>query len=136
MTIGELSAKSGVPASTLRYWERIKVLPRPMRASGRRRYQPEAANMVAVLRLAKACGFTLVEMRRLVNGFRPETPASERWRASIRERQKTLERQIAQLEAMRRLLNSVQRCQCLDWVECGRIASTLLTWERSSASRA
>ena len=31
MTIGELSDKSGVPASTLRYWERIGVLPKTMR---------------------------------------------------------------------------------------------------------
>jgi hypothetical protein len=49
MTIGELSAKSGVPASTLRYWERMKILPKPMRISGQRRYQPEAFNLVAVL---------------------------------------------------------------------------------------
>jgi DNA-binding transcriptional MerR regulator len=64
MTIGELAAKSRVPASTLRYWERMKVLPKPLRISGQRRYQPEAFNLVAVLLLAKACGFSLGEIRR------------------------------------------------------------------------
>jgi DNA-binding transcriptional MerR regulator len=126
MTIGELSARSGVPASTLRYWERIKVLPKAQRVSGQRRYQPEASDIVAVLRLAKACGFSLVEMRRLVNGFRPETSASERWQTSIREHQKMLEQQIAQLNAMRQLLQSVQQCRCADLVECGRLVSTVL----------
>jgi DNA-binding transcriptional MerR regulator len=84
------------------------------------------ADIVAVLRLAKACGFSLVEMRRLVSGFRPETSASERWQTSIREHQKVLERQIAQLNAMRQLLQLVQQCQCADLVECGRLASGLI----------
>jgi MerR family redox-sensitive transcriptional activator SoxR len=126
MTIGELSDKSGVPASTLRYWERIGVLPKTMRVSGQRRYQADAVNLVAVLRLAKACGFSLPEMRRLLNGFRPKTSASERWRTSIREHQEVLERQIAQLNAMQQLLQQVDRCQCADLIECGRIASGLI----------
>ena len=37
MTIGELAAQSGPPASTIRYWERIGVLPKPPRVSGQRR---------------------------------------------------------------------------------------------------
>lgn len=131
MTIGELSAKSGVPASTLRYWERMKVLPKPVRVSGQRRYQSEAVNLVTVLLLAKACGFSLDEMRRLVNGFRPDTPAPERWQASIREHEKVLELQIAQLNAMRKLLRRVQRCQCVDLIECGRMASALVGNSRS-----
>jgi DNA-binding transcriptional MerR regulator len=125
MTIGQLSDKSGVPATTLRYWERIGVLPKTMRVSGQRRYQPEAVDLVAVLRLAKACGFSLVEMRRLLSGFRLETSASERWRTSIRDHQELLERQIAQLNAMQQLLQQVQQCQCADLIECGRIASSL-----------
>jgi MerR family redox-sensitive transcriptional activator SoxR len=126
MTIGQLSDKSGVPPSTLRYWERIGILPKTTRQNGQRRYQSEALNLVAVLRLAKACGFSLVEMRRLMNGFRPKASASERWQTSIREHQEVLERQIAQLNAMQQLLQRVQRCRCADLVECGRIASDLL----------
>jgi DNA-binding transcriptional MerR regulator len=97
-----------------------------MRVSGQRRYQPEAVNLVAVLRLAQACGFSLVEMRRLLNGFRPKTSASERWRTSIRDHQELLEQQIAQLSAMQQLLQRVQQCQCADLIECGRIASGLM----------
>lgn len=126
MTIGELSAKSGVPASTLRYWERIKVLPRATRVSGQRRYSPDAVHLVAVLRLAKACGFSLIEMRHLVSGFRPETPASKRWQVAVRARKKVLDQQIAQLNAMRQLLEHAQSCQCVDLIECGRIVSVFL----------
>lgn len=63
MTIGELAIESGVPASTIRYWERIGVLPVPARISGQRRYLQDALHRLAVLRLAQACGFRLEEMR-------------------------------------------------------------------------
>ena len=91
MTIGELSVNSGLPASTLRYWERVGVLPKASRVGGQRRYPSEVVNMVAVLKLAKACGFSLPEMRRFMVRFSPKATPSERWQASIREHQAVLE---------------------------------------------
>jgi DNA-binding transcriptional MerR regulator len=43
MTIGELASRSRVPASTIRYWERIGALPLPVRVSGQRRYGEDAS---------------------------------------------------------------------------------------------
>ena len=134
MTIGELSAQCGVPASTLRYWEKIKILPAAFRVSGQRRYPAEMANLVAVLQLAKACGFSLVEMRRLVDGFPSGTTASQRWRTSARAHEKVLERQFAQLNAMRQRLQGVQQCRCADLMECGRIASAASQENHNSAT--
>ena len=57
MTIGELAAESGLPASTIRSWERIGVLPKPPRVSGQRRYTGNAVQRLAVLRLAQASIF-------------------------------------------------------------------------------
>ena len=65
MTIGELSQKSGVPASTIRYCDRIGVLPRPGRVSGQRRYAADAIDRFAVLRRAQASGCRLVEVGEL-----------------------------------------------------------------------
>lgn len=126
MTIGELSRRTGIASSTLRYWEQLKVLPKPMRVSGQRRYSAEAVNLVAVLRLAQACGFSLMEMRRLLNGFQPRTTASERWRTTARDHRLVLEEKIARLKAMSRLLQRVERCECPDLNACSRIAKTLL----------
>ena len=42
MTIGKLASESGVPASTIRYWERIDVLPKPACISRQRRYSTDA----------------------------------------------------------------------------------------------
>lgn len=64
MTIGKLTSESGVPASTIRYWQRVDVLPRPAsRISRQRRYSTDAVEYLAVLRLAEACGFRLDECR-------------------------------------------------------------------------
>jgi MerR family redox-sensitive transcriptional activator SoxR len=126
MTIGELSRRTGIPSSKLRYWEQVKVLPRPMRISGQRRYSSEAADLVAVLQLAQACGFSLPEMRRLLHGFRPGTTASERWRATTRDHRQILKEKIARLKVMSRLLHRLEQCECLDLTMCGRRAKNLL----------
>src|SRR3954468_5858979 len=91
MIIGELSSQAGVPASTIRYWERIKILPKPQRVSGKRRYSPDALNHLAVLRLAQSCGFTLDEMRQLFYGFRSGVTASERWQVLASKKKHVLD---------------------------------------------
>jgi MerR family redox-sensitive transcriptional activator SoxR len=125
MTIGELVSESGVPASTIRYWERIGVLPRPARVSGQRRYSREAIHIIAVLRLAQACGFHLDEMRQLLHGFRPGVSASRRWRELAQRKRVELNNQIEQLRAMRRVVDRVLKCDCAEISDCGRIAVSL-----------
>ena len=124
MTIGELSAKSGLPASTIRYWEKIGVLPKPVRVSGQRRYSPDAVYWLSVLRLAQACGFRLDQMRCLLHGFGPGVSPSRRWQELARRKQKEIDDQITHLKTMRQVLDRVLRCRCLDLLECGRAAAT------------
>ena len=125
MTIGELAMKSGVPASTIRYWERIGVLPVSVRVSGQRRYGEKSVHQLAVLQLARACGFRLEEMRHLMNGFRPGTVASRRWRVLAEGKRQELKAKMAQLKAMQRLVDRVLDCQCAELAECGRMAASV-----------
>lgn len=126
MTIGQLAKEGAVPASTIRYWERIGVLPKPMRMSGQRRYDYDAVHRIAVLRLARQCGFRLEEMRQLVQGFRPDIGPSRQWRELANKKQADLEEQIAQLRAMQQVVRRVLRCKCVDWNECGRLSGSAL----------
>jgi MerR family redox-sensitive transcriptional activator SoxR len=126
MTIGDLSAQSGVPASTIRYWERIGVLPRAARVSGRRRYSPAAVHRLALLRLAQACGFRLSEMRRLLHGFGPAVRPPGRWHALTRQKRNELDAQFSRLNAMRAVIDRVALCQCADLAECGRLAASVM----------
>ena len=59
LPIGELSRRSGVNIETIRYYERIKVLPLPPRtASGRRVYGPAQTRTLAFIRRSRELGFT------------------------------------------------------------------------------
>ncbi len=126
MTIGELASKTGVPASTIRYWERIKILPAPARVSGQRRYPDDSIHSLAVLRLAQACGFRLEEMRHLLHGFLFGTKPPRRWRELAQKKQREIDSRIAQLKAMRRVVDRVSHCHCAELADCGRMAASVI----------
>jgi DNA-binding transcriptional MerR regulator len=65
--IGELSRLTGVNIETIRYYERIKMLPAPPRTtSGRRVYGPSDLRVVAFIRRSRELGFSLGEIRALL----------------------------------------------------------------------
>lgn len=134
MTIGTLSARSGVPASTIRYWESIGALPHPQRINGRRQYAEDALSLVAVLRLAQSCGFGQAEMRHLMTGFTTGTPPSRRWRDLALRRQQQLTAQICHLEEMNRIVDQILRCRCADMAECGRSQCGVATSKKARSA--
>jgi MerR family mercuric resistance operon transcriptional regulator len=73
LSIGQLSRHSGVNIETIRYYERIDMLPAPPRtASGRRVYGPAEARTLAFIRRSRDLGFTLEEIRALLALRGPE----------------------------------------------------------------
>ncbi|SRR5258708_3237660 len=63
LSIGRLAAASGVSADTIRYYERLKLLPRPARtAAGYRQYSPTIVRRLALIRNAQRFGFSLREI--------------------------------------------------------------------------
>jgi MerR family redox-sensitive transcriptional activator SoxR len=115
MTIGEVSKRSGLRASAIRYYERVGLLPKPARSSGQRRYDSRVLSRLAVLGRAKNCGFTLDEVRQL---FNDQGLPSERWQRVARNKIVELDALIERTRRMKELI--VRRCQCADLDECGR----------------
>jgi DNA-binding transcriptional MerR regulator len=67
MRIGLLARRSGVPASALRYYEQLGLLPDPGRTdSGYRIYDEGALERLAFIRAAQAVGLTLAEVRQVL----------------------------------------------------------------------
>jgi MerR family redox-sensitive transcriptional activator SoxR len=129
LTIGEVSRRTGLRPSALRYYESEGLLPPPRRVNGRRRYDGDALSRLALIRMAQEAGFTIEEIRMLVTGFPVGTPASARWQALARRKLDEVEAQIARAETMRRILRQSLRCGCLDLDECAALG-----WERPTAS--
>ena len=66
-TIGEASAHSGVHVETIRYYERIALMPKPERSpNGRRRYGADAMGRLVFIRRARELGFSLDNIRTLL----------------------------------------------------------------------
>jgi DNA-binding transcriptional MerR regulator len=115
LTIGEVARKAGLRASAIRFYEKIGLLPKPIRSSGQRRYDPSILGRLAVLQRARDCGFTLEEARGFFNDCgRP----SERWQRVARKKIAELDALIDRVAAIREML--LRRCECADLDECGR----------------
>jgi MerR family transcriptional regulator, redox-sensitive transcriptional activator SoxR len=77
LTIGQLAQRFGLNTSAIRYYEANGVLPEPTRVSGQRRYGPDAVRRLEVLDVAKRAGFSLDEVRVLLQSAEAGTPAFE-----------------------------------------------------------
>jgi len=67
MKIGELSAQSDCKIETIRYYEKIRLLPEPLRsASGYRDYDTEHLKRLLFIRRCRELGFTIDEIRGLL----------------------------------------------------------------------
>jgi MerR family mercuric resistance operon transcriptional regulator len=109
-TIGKLAAAGDVGVETIRFYQRKGLLAQPTRDGGIRRYDTGDLRRLRFIRQAQAAGFTLEEIRELL-----ELDASEdrdRARALALARVEALDAKIADLERARDALRRLAR-------ECG-----------------
>jgi MerR family copper efflux transcriptional regulator len=108
-TIGEVSARSGFPATTLRYYEDIGlVVPATRTAAGYRVYDDGTLDRLAFVARAKQAGCTLEEVADLVelwDGGRC-VPVQRRLHELVTTKLGETERQITELEALAAQLRS------------------------------
>jgi MerR family mercuric resistance operon transcriptional regulator len=65
--IGEMSRRTGVNIETIRYYERVGVMPRPKRnAGGHRLYDKSQLNRLAFIKHSRDLGFSLKQVRTLL----------------------------------------------------------------------
>ena len=112
-TIGALARAAGVPVSTLRYYERQGLLePEQRTESNYRWYSARSLQRVRFIRRAQQLGFTLADIRHLLqlSGDLPE--ARTQVRRILSARLQAIERQLEQLEHTRRVLRqALARCR-------------------------
>lgn len=67
LTIGKLSGETGVNIETIRYYERIGLVPAPPRSQGRQRFYDDLhRRRLALIRRSRALGFSLNDTRDLL----------------------------------------------------------------------
>jgi MerR family redox-sensitive transcriptional activator SoxR len=119
VTIGELSARSGVPPSALRFYE-AQGLIRAERTSGnQRRFARPTLRRIAFIRTAQRVGLSLDEIKGALDTLPDNrTPNKADWARLSRGWQPRLDEQIARLERLRDKLTSCIGCGCLSLKTC------------------
>jgi MerR family redox-sensitive transcriptional activator SoxR len=119
LTISEVSRRSGVASSALRFYEQRGLLHSERAGSGHRRYSREVLRRIAFIVFAQRVGLSLddiaTELSKLPNNRVPEradwAKLSSNWTKHIGER-------IAELERLRAGLTQCIGCGCLSLKQC------------------
>ncbi|MBD9498914.1 MULTISPECIES: MerR family transcriptional regulator [unclassified Ensifer] len=102
MTIGKLAAAGQVGVETIRYYQRRGLLDTPRRSMGVRRYGDGDVRRLLFIRQAQTAGFTLEEIKELLDLDSGED--RERARSLARNRIDALDTRIAELQRARKAL--------------------------------
>jgi MerR family transcriptional regulator, mercuric resistance operon regulatory protein len=110
--IGELSRRTGCNIETIRYYERIGLLPAPARSAGRYRvYETCDVRRLTFIRRARELGFTLDAVRALLGLSGDGSAACPEVRELAAGHLAEVRAKIADLQALERVLaDAVRRC--------------------------
>jgi len=95
-----------VHPSAIRYHESAGLVAAPPQVNGRRRYSHDVLPRLALVAATQQMGFPVAEIKTLLHGFAPETPAA-RWRALAERKLPEVEALIARAHAMKRLISLI-----------------------------
>lgn len=114
LDIGEVAARVGVPASTLRYYEEKGLIKSAGRRGLRRLYDPAVLERLAMIGLGQSAGFSLDEIARM---FAPDgKPKIDK--QILADKARELDKTIRKLTAMRDGLKHAAVCPAPSHMEC------------------
>ncbi|WP_242911399.1 redox-sensitive transcriptional activator SoxR [Actinomadura terrae] len=121
-TVGELSERSGVPTSALRFYERKGLIASRRTAGNQRRYSRDTLRRVAFIRASQQLGTPLGEIAFYL-ALLPEgrTPTREDWARASQCYSKDINTKIQRLEFLRDRLTDCIGCGCLSIDRCSLV---------------
>src|SRR5262245_8578402 len=119
LTVGEVAQRSGVPVSTLHFYEAKGLIQSQRTAGNQRRYPRDMLRRIAIIRAAQRVGMPLATIREALASL-PEarTPTRRDWARLSSAWREELDVRIAQLTQMRDTLDDCIGCGCLSLDRC------------------
>ena len=114
MNISEVAKRTGLPASTLRFYEEKGLITSVGREGLQRRFGPGVLDQLALINLAQAAGFSLIEIATMFGKDGRVSIDREMLSAKADE----IERSIRRLKAMRDGLRHAAVCSAPSHLEC------------------
>jgi MerR family redox-sensitive transcriptional activator SoxR len=121
LLIGEVSRRTGLSTSALRYYEKAGLLPPQARLSKRRRYDQHILGRIRIILLARDAGFTVEETRTFLGGYPLGATPAARWRAMAEQKLVELDALMARIVQMKAILEASFRCECKQLDDCERL---------------
>ena len=119
LTIGEVTARSGVASSALRFYEAQGLIAASRTSGNQRRYERAVLRRVALIKAGRAAGIPLERIRAALATLPAErTPTRRDWERLSRGWRDDLDTRIATLEALRLRLTTCIGCGCLSIDAC------------------
>ncbi|BCL14738.1 redox-sensitive transcriptional activator SoxR [Micromonospora sagamiensis] len=119
LTIGQLSARSGVAPSALRYYERLGLIHAERTGGNQRRYARAELRRVAFIRIAQQVGVSLDEIRDALESLPGgRTPSAQDWARISAAWRSRLDEKIRLISKLRDDLTGCIGCGCLSLQRC------------------
>lgn len=120
MLIGVLSKRTGCDIETIRYYERIGVMPKPPRTEGGHRvFSEDHLKRLTFIRRSRELGFTLVQVRDLLGLVDGNDYTCDEVKAITVEHADAVRQKIADLSKLKRVLDDmVSQCNRGDIPDC------------------
>lgn len=133
LDIGEVSARSGIKPSALRYYEEVGLITSVFRHGLRRQFSPEVLLQLTLISMGKTAGFSLTE----ISGMFGRAGAPDLPRTTLHEKADEIDRQIRQLSALRDTLRHVAECPAPSHMDCPTFRRLVeVAGKRASAGKA
>ena len=119
ITIGDISRRSGVASSALRFYEERGLIESERAGSGHRRYRRSVLRRIAFIVFAQRVGLTLDEIRHELDRLPPHlTPTRRDWTRLSSTWSGRIDERIAELERLKAGLTECIGCGCLSLERC------------------
>jgi MerR family transcriptional regulator, redox-sensitive transcriptional activator SoxR len=117
-TIGEVAKRAGLNVSAIRFYEAEGLLPEAPRVAGQRRYDQETLNRLGVIDVAKRAGFSLDDIRVLLDASDKGEPAHTRLQELAQRKLPEVDELIRRAEIVRAWLETATSCGCDTFDAC------------------
>ncbi|WP_084399153.1 redox-sensitive transcriptional activator SoxR [Henriciella aquimarina] len=118
LTVGEVAKRSGVPVSTLHFYETKGLIESSRTAGNQRRYTRSILRRIAIIRIAQRAGLPLSVIKDYLDKL-PDGPIKAKdWRELSQEWRVILDDRITSLLQLRDQMEGCIGCGCLSLKEC------------------
>jgi MerR family redox-sensitive transcriptional activator SoxR len=120
LTVGEMTRRTGVAASALRFYEDLGLIAAERTAGNQRRYARHMLRRVSLITVAKRLGIPLADVQATFDDVPLDRPPSHAdWQRASRRWKRLLEERRQGIERLERELTGCIGCGCLSMRACG-----------------